>query len=208
MRRLLLALPASAALLAAACSSGTSPTPVAPRLSGGWELEQNTSRLSFVTIKAGQVVEAHHFTTLSGSVGSDGKATFSIDLASVKTDVDIRDTRMRDVLFDVARFPEATATTRIDPAGLADLGVGEQTILPVQVTLSLHGEIAPVVANLAVTRIATDKVEVATTKPIVIDADNFSLVEGIGKLQELAGLPSITSEVPVTFSLIFDKKTP
>ncbi len=203
MRRLFLALPAGTALFAAACSS-PSETP-APPLTGNWALEKPTSRLSFVTVKAGQVVEAHHFETLTGSVSADGTAKLDVNLASVKTGVDLRDQRMRDILFDVAKFPEAHVTMRIDPALVNDMAIGAQTTLPVGAALSLHGQTSEIQTSLAVTRIAADKIRVETTQPIILDADSFALGDGLAELQKLAGLPSITAQVPVTFSLTFDK---
>ncbi|MBT0670420.1 YceI family protein [Novosphingobium profundi] len=207
MRRIPLVLTACAALMGVASTTaswGTAPSASAP-LAGDWALEKPASHLSFVTIKAGQVVEAHRFDTLSGTVGADGKARFAIALGSVKTGVDIRDQRMRDILFQISQFPEATVTTQLDPAKLASLAVGQQVTLPVTATLSLHGQDAPIETDLAVTRIAADKVQVATISPIIVDAGSFALTEGLAKLQELAGLPSITEQVPVSFSLVFDK---
>ena len=46
-------------------------------------------------------------------------------------------------------------------------------------------------------------ITVTSITPMIIDADNFGLVAGINKLQEIAGLKSITRTVPVTFSLTF-----
>jgi len=204
MRRLFLALPASAALLAAACSSAPDESAPEP-LAGSWELDTKASRLAFVTIKAGQVVEAHSFGDLSGSVAEDGTASFAVDLASVNTNVDVRDQRMRDILFQVADFPQAKVSAKIDPATLSGLGLGEQSIVPITATLDLHGTKAPIETSLAVTRIAPDKVEVETTSPIILDAANYALGEGLSQLQELAGLPAITAQVPVTFSLAYDK---
>ncbi|QVM85354.1 YceI family protein [Novosphingobium decolorationis] len=204
MRRLFLALPASAALLAAACSSAPDESAPEP-LAGNWELDTKASRLAFVTIKAGQVVEAHSFGDLSGSVAEDGTASFAVDLASVNTNVDVRDQRMRDILFQVADFPQAKVSAKIDPATLSGLGLGEQSIVPITATLDLHGTKAPIETSLAVTRIAPDKVEVETTSPIILDAANYALGEGLSQLQELAGLPAITAQVPVTFSLVYDK---
>ncbi|MCJ2184363.1 YceI family protein [Novosphingobium sp. 1949] len=202
MRSFPLALTTGAALLIGLCAAAPNTAP--PPLAGSWMLEQGASRLSFVTIKAGEVVEAHRFDTLSGSVAADGTATFAIDLASARTGVDVRDQRLRDILFQTAQFPKATVTTRIDPAKLRGLAVGAQTLLPVEATLDLHGASAPIETTLAVTRIARDKVEVETSAPIIVDAGSFGLEGGLAKLQELASLPSITAQVPVTFSLVFD----
>lgn len=185
-------------LLLAACGQQAD----AP-LDGAWVLDPAQSRLGFTTVKAGEIAEAHGFNTLSGSVGADGAATLAIDLASVATAVDIRDERMREFLFETGTYPSATVTARIDPAAFSALKVGESKVQPVEATLDLHGEASPVEAELAVTRIAADRVKVETAAPIIVDAGAFGLTEGVAKLQELAGLPGITPQVPVTFSLVF-----
>ena len=56
---------------------------------------------------------------------------------------------------------------------------------------------------LAVT--SGDKLIVSSTKPIIVQASDFGLVDGILKLQELAKLPSIATTVPVSFVLTFAK---
>jgi polyisoprenoid-binding protein YceI len=185
-------------LLLAACGQRAE----AP-LDGAWTLDAAQSRLAFTTVKAGAIAEAHGFRTLSGSVGANGAATLAIDLASVSTAVDIRDERMREFLFQTSAHPSATVTAQLDPAAFSALKVGESKLQPVAATLDLHGIKSPIEAELAVTRIAPGRVKVETAAPIIVDAGTYGLTEGVAKLQELAGLPGITPQVPVTFSLVF-----
>jgi len=44
---------------------------------------------------------------------------------------------------------------------------------------------------------------VTTVAPIMVDANGLEMVAGIEALREVAGLPSISYSVPVTFSLTF-----
>ena len=46
---------------------------------------------------------------------------------------------------------------------------------------------------------------VDTLAPIIVKADAFALVDGIESLREIAGLPSISRSVPVSFSLLFSQ---
>ena len=69
--------------------------------------------------------------------------------------------------------------------------------------LTLGETSLPVTADLLVTRVAADRVLVATTKPIIVNAGALSLTEGVEALREVAGLPSISQAVPVTFLLQF-----
>ena len=66
-----------------------------------WTLNGDDSTLSFISTKAVNVAEIHKFTTLSGGVDDTGNVTgISIALASVDTGIEIRDDRMREMLFD------------------------------------------------------------------------------------------------------------
>ncbi len=192
----------------AACSSQTEtadPTAIDPVVSptSNWALETAQSRLSFVSIKAGEVAEVHHFTSLEGMVDADGVATITIPLESVETNVDIRNERMRDILFQVADYPTATITAKLDMTPLKLLETGEQLRMPLTGELDLHGMKAAVETQVMVTRAAPDRVLVATLDPIVINADSFGLLPGLQQLQELANLSGITPDVPVTFQLSF-----
>lgn len=195
-----LALAACAALALAGCSKG--PPPLAE---GSWTLDNARSHFSYVTVKAGTVAEANSFDTLSGSVAADGAATLEIDLSSVDTGVDIRNQRMREVLFDVAANPKASVTAKLDPASFDGLGVGQSKLVPISATLDLHGMSDKVDATLDVTRAGPDTVVVSTAKPIIIDAAAFGLGAGVEKLRELANLPAITPVVPVSFTLTYTR---
>ena len=188
------------ALSLAACSAQD-----APPLDGDWTVQAGESRLSFVTVKNGSVAEAHGFTGLSGSVSGDGEAELTIDLATVATNVDIRDERMRDLLFETGVYPAARVTAQLDPTGFSALGVGESTTLDLVATLDLHGMQEPLGAELVVTRTAEDKVLVQSARPIIVEAGSFGLAEGVEQLRSVAGLESITGAVPVTLSVTFTR---
>jgi len=192
---------ASTALLAA-CSQ----TPAeAPPLAGAWTVDGDASHLAYVTVKAGEIAETNEFVGLSGTVTADGAATIEIDLASVDTGIDIRNERMREVFFNIAENPSATVTAQLDPAAFAGLGIGETMVQPIEAQLSLVGVEKIILTELAVTRIAENRVLAATTDPIIIDAGAYGLDGGLAQLQELAGLPSITPVTPVTFTIAFEQ---
>ena len=195
---------AGAALFLAACQQAPAETP--PLAEGSWTLDDEASRLSYVSIKSGEIAENNYFTELSGSVSPDGEATIEIDLDSLETGVDIRDERMREVFFNIADFPTATITAQVDPEAFEDLDIGERIVQPLKGTLSVKGVETGVDTEIAVTRIAADRVQVASTDPVIVMADSLDLTEGLAHLQELAGLPSITPAVPVTFSLTFESE--
>lgn len=195
---------APATLIAlAACSQA--PADPAPLTEGAWTLDNAASELSYVTIKSEEVAELNAFEELSGSVSPDGAASIEIDLASVNTGVDIRDERMRDILFVVVDHPTATVTAEIDPASFETLGVGESVGTTIDGTLSLTGIDAPVRGDVTVTRVGPDRVLVVSDAPIIVEARRFELLDGLAQLQEIVELSSITPVVPVSFSLTFQR---
>lgn len=198
-----LALAASVLSLAACAPAQTEAPPVDK---GAWALDGDASRLSYVSVKADEIAETNAFKALSGSVSEKGEAVLEIDLATVSTGVDIRDERMREVLFEVASNPTATVTAALDARSFASLKVGDNTVEVVEGTLSVKGVDIDVEAEVDVTRTGPDRVTVVTTKPVIVSVDALELTGGLAQLQELASLPSITPVVPVTFSLTFERE--
>jgi hypothetical protein len=169
-----------------------------------WTLNNDESKLNFVSIKASDIAEVHHFNKLAGVIDDDGSVSVEVELASVDTLIPIRDERMRDVLFEINVFPIATITAKIDPALNASLKPGQMTIVTSEVLMELHGEAAPTVVQLQVMRLDSDRVLVTSARPVIVNVGMFNLVDGVEQLREIAGLPSISKAVPVTFSLLFE----
>lgn len=194
---------AAALLGLAACSQAPAEAP--PLAEGTWTVDGEASRLSYVSVKSGEIAENNSFSGLSGSVAPDGAATVEIDLATVSTGVDIRNERMREIFFNVAEFPTATITAQVDPAAFEALEIGASTSQPLKGTLSVKDAETSIDTEVNVTRIADDRVLVVSKDPVIVYADALDLTEGLAQLQELAGLPSITPAVPVTFSIAFER---
>ena len=204
-----LALTAPFALALAACADTAPEAPAEttaaerPLTEGAWTLDQATSRLSYVSIKAGEIAEPNRFETISGTIGADGLARIAIQLASVNTGVDIRNERMRDLFFEVTDNPEAVVTAQLDPAAFTGLAVGQTITRPLAATVALKGVEAPIETEVLVTRTAQDRVIVVPSAPVIVSTDMFELTDELGELRALAQLPSITPAVPVTFTLTF-----
>ncbi len=173
---------------------------------GTWSLVADASRLSFVSVKGGDVAEVHHFAKLSGGVAPDGTATLEIPLDSVETGIPVRNARMREFLFETGRFPAARVTARIDFRRFDGLAVGDQLRLPLAGELSLHGVTAPIETEVSVIRAGPSRVVVASRDPIIVNAATFGLGDGVLQLMKLANLDSITADVPVTFQLTFARR--
>ena len=205
MRRLLSILLLASAL--AACTQQNDQAaveePAAAPSPASWVLNNDGSGLYFLTIKAEHILETNSFTSLSGSANT-ANATVSIDLSSVDTAVELRDERMLELLFEVASFATANITADLTGLNLADLSVGESVSSELAFNLDLHGVSSDMTAAVQLTQLSDGSLRVQTTSPINVSAGDFSLVDGVNKLRELAGLPSISYAVPVTFNLLFN----
>lgn len=180
---------------------GCSPQPVAAP--GLWQLDGSRSGLAFVSIKAGDLPEAHRFGQLSGSVDASGAARIDVALASVDTGIEIRDERMREHVFQLDSFPTASITATLDTAEVTALPVGAQLdrILPVE--LGFSGVSVALQAKVTVLRAAVDEVVVSAREPVLLNASSLGIADGLEVLRGLAGLPSISTAVPVDFQLTF-----
>lgn len=170
-----------------------------------WTLDNDSSRISFVSTKAGAAAEVHRFAALDGRVDDDGNVTVSIDLDSVDTAIDIRDERMREMLFETGRYPTATLATAVDTAAVDALEVGASTDMTVEGQLLLHGATTSLTIEMKVARLSESRVMAVSQKPMIVNASQVGLLEGIERLRAVAALPSISPAVPVTFVLTFDR---
>ena len=169
-----------------------------------WQLNNKLSRFHFVSVKALHVGEVHRFHNLEGAVTATGDATVEIDLSSVDTGVGIRDDRMRDLLFQTGQYPRATLATTVAVRDFEKLGIGRFVTSSQEVAVQLHGQEQIVTAELLVTRLGPKRFLVSSERPVMVQAGQFALVEGVEKLREIVGLPSISHAVPVSFHLVFD----
>ena len=166
-----------------------------------WTLDGDSSRLAFGSVKKDTAGEVHSFETLTGTVGADGAVALTIDLASVETNIEIRNERMIEYVFQNA--PAATLAAQIDMAALNAIAVGASDVVDVEGTLSLIGTQVDIEAEMYVTRLSETRVMVMTNDMIFLGTEQAGITAGIDKLMELAKLPGITRTVPVTLRLVF-----
>lgn len=168
-----------------------------------WELVEDKSSLNFVSTKNQHISEVQKFNKLDGEFNNDGKLAIDIDLASIDSGIEIRDTRMREKLFMVDKFPKAQLKAQLPKTVLA-LPKGETTLISVPARLQLFGNSKDIQVNVQVTRKSDDGIVATSTQPILISATDFGLAPGIEVLQKLAGLSGISLTVPVSFNLVFE----
>jgi hypothetical protein len=156
-----------------------------------------------ISIKQTDIAEVHTFENFRASIDDSGGANMQVDLASIATNVELRDERLREFLFDTTNFPMASAALQLDMLSVDTIAVGSSAEVPVSASFDLHGETRMLDATLLVTRLSETTIQVKTTQPIVLDASDYGLELGIQKLLELAGLESISTAVPVEFMFTF-----
>jgi len=168
-----------------------------------WYLDGESSRLSFISSKNGNVSEVQRFLVLHGQVQPKGLARLEVELESINSGVPLRDERMRAELFEIKQFAEASITAQLDLMPIQDLANGAQLELRLPVTVDLHGKQHDYNAQLLATRLDERRFQVVTLEPVVLNAADFGLAPGLEKLRALAGLSTISLSVPVNAVLIF-----
>ncbi|MDB5665884.1 OmpA family protein [Cypionkella sp.] len=172
--------------------------------SPGWQVDAASSQLRFQSVKNVTKVESSTFAAFSGDLAADGTLSLHVFLDSVDTKIDLRNVRMRFLLFETFRFPEAVITAKINPADLADLPTLRRKTIHLPYTLDLHGVKKQLETDVAVTLLQDDTVVVSSTVPVVIATDDFGLAEGVQKLQEAAKVVIIPSGT-VSFDLMLKR---
>tara|TARA_R110002073_G_scaffold310799_1_gene481642 strand:- start:1311 stop:1907 length:597 start_codon:yes stop_codon:yes gene_type:complete len=168
-----------------------------------WKLESTKSTINFVSIKNDLVGEVHSFSSLRGYIDADGKAQLTINLNSVETLIEVRNERMRELLFETVEFPTATISAQVDPALLAAAAEGVVTTTELPITLSLHGQEKALTVAVVIVGEGDGGIRVYSLRPVLINAGDFGLAAGVEALQKIAGLDAISAAVPVTLQLLF-----
>lgn len=168
-----------------------------------WTLNTDSSRLAFGSVKNSFIGEVHTFEGLTGSVDRDGMVSVDIPLANVATNIDIRNERLVEFVFE--NSPSATLSAEIDMDDLKRLRPGESAVIEADVDLSFLGQDVSVFSELFVVRTSGSSVMVTTNDIVYVDTEQLGIDAGIDKLQELASLDSITRAVPVSIRFVFER---
>lgn len=166
-----------------------------------WTLDGAASHLAYGSIKKDKVGEVNSFSGMTGTVDADGQATVTIDLATLETNIDIRNERMLEHVFRGAG--EAQLTARLDMDEVKSLGVGEMAVVDVEGALTLLGASVELDLEILVVRLAEDRVMALSNDMVFVGTEELGVDAGIDKLMEIAKLPGITRTAPVTLRLVF-----
>jgi hypothetical protein len=177
-----------------------------PAAQANWYLDNESSRLSFISTKGGKLSEVHRFLTLHGQIDDDGTANLRVELDSASTGIPLRDERLRSLLFNTEQFPEALVNAQLDLGPITTLAPGAQLELRLPLTVELHGRQQSYSAELLVTRLDEQRFQVVTLAPLVLQVEDFDLSDGLEALRKLAGVSTISWSVPVGAVLIFTSR--
>jgi polyisoprenoid-binding protein YceI len=167
-----------------------------------WTLDGSASSFHYVTSKNAAINEVNSIDGLSGAIADDS-ATLRLDLATVNTAIEVRDQRMRDLVFQVAQFPEAVISVPVDSDVIEGLQTGVPASATYTATVNLHGMTQEVAADLQVIKLDANTLQVNLAKPLLIGAAAFGLTDGVEELRTLAGLMVINPNVVIDFSLLY-----
>jgi len=163
-----------------------------------WHLNVNKSQFSFVTVKNKTHNEEHSIKYDGGYINQNGELKIHLALDTVDTGIEIRDQRLRDILFEVNQFPVAIITAKLE---------NQLPLLKpfdVNFNLDLHGISKNITATVLIQTVG-DELVVTNFEPIVINGKEFNLDSAINQLTKIAGLQSINYEVLADFKLTFEK---
>lgn len=169
-----------------------------------WKSVDGESRVAFGSVKKDVVGEIHHFNGVTGTVSESGTLKIEIDLASVETNIDIRNERMATHVFDGGKAT-AVITGEIDMSEVNALKPGEITVVEVETQLAFAGSENDVDAEMLVARLSENRVLVTTSDFIMLSTEDLGIDAGIDELMKLASLPGITRVTPVAIRMVFDK---
>lgn len=169
-----------------------------------YELNSARSSLNFVSTKQSHVAEVFKAEQLSGSISDTGSATLLIDLEGIESGIDLRNDRLRSLLFETHIFDRASVSISVDVKSINTLAIGQSMTYEAIASVDLHGMVVDAATQLSVSKLQGSDLLVRSTVPILINAADFNLVSGIDALREIGNLQSISYTVPVSFTLLYN----
>jgi OmpA-OmpF porin, OOP family len=172
-------------------------------LNQDWVLDPVKSHVYLQTEKMEKVIERHQFNMVEGGVTRDGLATIKIDLGSIDTGIDLRNVRMRFLLFETFKFPLAEISAQIDKSKLQGLTGRSPVRLPLTLSVNMHGISREIETFVWATRTSETTVSVASIDPIAVTVASFGYEKNLEKLRDAQNGIPIVPNAQVTFDLTF-----
>lgn len=180
---------------------------VATAANAAWRVDNAQSSFTFVTTKAGApgtsaIEEVQSFKQIDGTVSDEGALQFSVDLASVETNIGLRNDRLKDMLFKVSEHPQAVFAGSVDVRRFDKLPAGGSSDVDLTGTLTIAGQSNPLVAHLRVVKLDHHALLVTTRIPVIVNLKDYGLQDGVDALRTVVNLNVLSSSAPVSFSVV------
>ncbi len=175
-------------------------TPVFADGHAAWKSVADKSRVAFGSIKKNTTGEVHHF----NSVSETGELALTIDLGSVETNIDIRNERMGEHVFQKGAAT-AVLTGTIDMEEVSGLKQGETKVVEIEATLAFAGSEDDIDVEMLVAKLSENRVLVTTADFMMLSTEDLGIDAGVDMLMKLAKLPGITRVTPVAVRMVFEK---
>ncbi|MEM6896029.1 MAG: YceI family protein, partial [Pseudomonadota bacterium] len=160
------------------------------------------SKVGFGSVKSDFIGEAHSFSGLSGTVSEDGTVDITLDLATLETNIDIRNERMQEHVFKMA--PDAKLMAEVDMEAMENLEVGGTMMSVVEGTLMFLGQEVFVDLPVVAARLSDEQVLIMSDGVTYLSTEELGVDAGVDVLMDLAGLERIDRAVPVTVRFMFN----
>ena len=172
-----------------------------------WTAQDST--ITFLSSKINKqlnsITEQSSFTANKSQLDAEGNFTMNIDLSSVKTNIGLRDQRLKDWVFETGQFANAEISGKVEMSAINKLQEGEAISLQQPLLINIHGKKINFNANLSIQRNMNNKITVSTRTPVILDIKQMGMTEGVARMVEVMGLSSIVEQVPVSFDGIFTR---
>lgn len=208
------------ALALFACTTETPETPApqakaqpapTPKAQAAVPLKLKGGAISLVQLKNGTAEVPATFSTPSGTLSPKGTGTFEIDLGSWGSELEIRDTRVRETFFHATEHPTATfKATGLTPeqAGMpldSSIATGATHKGVLKGELSLYSGSTPVEIPVSMVMSAPGEYTLSTAAPFQVSIESLGLNENLQALMVECAHESIGDAVDVSFNLVFSK---
>ena len=134
-------------------------------------------------------------------MSGEGTVELLFDLRAIETNIPIRNERMQTWLF--SDEPVARLSANVQTALSS-----KETAFTIDQTLKLDVNGNSVMLDVPLTVAREGNAVAKVAGQLVIDVADFGYGSGIEKLREIAGLKSISTEVPVDVKLVFVRESP
>lgn len=171
---------------------------------GSYTANADLSQISFNTIKKQYVVENATIGNINGSINPQGQAVVKAQVGDIKTGVPLRDLRLNQLFFKSQQFPTITISSDLSQYQVIKApSIDTQTL---EFVVSLYGHSQKITADVLITNLG-EKLLVSSRSSVVVKASDFGLpAANLTALSSTVGGLSISTQVPVNFSLVFERQ--